>query len=87
MKRSRERTAEVEKLIQKNIEYTLDEIRDITYQEGKLVFDYENKHILDFDSVNISDQSALSSFSEGDCETFIEKFHKAREQYLKFIDE
>ncbi|MFC1850685.1 hypothetical protein ACFL27_10880 [candidate division CSSED10-310 bacterium] len=76
----------VEKLVQKSIEYNLDEINNLRYEEGKLVFDYQNKNLFSFENVKVNDQNALGSFSESDSHEFIEKFKVAQEEYQKFLE-
>ncbi len=68
----------VEKFLQERIEYSLEEIESIYWDDGEIVIEVENENIISFDDVSVDDGNILETFDEGDALEFIEAFEKTR---------
>ena len=83
----------VQKLINKRIEYGLDEIDELRFEDGELKFTYATEHMISFESIHVGDSKtkeeipALRSFDPEDAKAFVESFNEARQQYLEFLED
>ena len=68
----------VEKFLQERIEYSLEEIESIYWDDGEIVIEVENENIISFDDVSVDDGNILETFDEDDALEFIEAFEKIR---------
>src|SRR5215472_8585403 len=56
----------VDTLLHQTIGYPIADIQSVEYRDGGLVFTYNKKHGLSFESVKVDDKTALKSFSAAD---------------------
>lgn len=79
-------------LISSYIQYDLDDIESLTYQDGTLVFTYHRRHRPSFEDVKFSSDSdktsgaksalipALAAFSPADAQAFVQQFAAVKAQ-------
>ena len=65
----------VRELINRKLEYNLEDIKSVTYDDGGLVFDYKHKHLFSFERIIDEDKPALKCFNRQDAESFITHFN------------
>lgn len=65
--------------LQKQVEIPLADVRDVRYENGRIVFDWANKPAMAPDNTKTNGRDLLSSFSAQDSERFVAavKAHKA----------
>ena len=65
--------------LQKQVEIPLSDVRDVRYENGRLVFDWVNKPAMAPDNTKSNGRDLLASFSEQDCQRFVAavRAHKA----------
>ena len=68
----------VEKFLQERIEYPLEEIESIYWDDGELVIEVDDENFISFDDVEGDDGNILETFDEDDALEFIEAFEKTR---------
>ncbi|GBF31284.1 hypothetical protein MnTg04_01244 [bacterium MnTg04] len=68
----------VEKFLQERIEYSLDEIESMYWDDGKIVIEVEEENFISFDDVHGDDGDILETFDEEHALEFIEAFEKIR---------
>ena len=68
----------VEKFLQERIEYSLDEIESIYWDDGEIVIEVEEENFISFDDVHGDDGNILETFDEEHALEFIEAFEKIR---------
>ena len=68
----------VEKFLQERIEYSLEEIESIYWDDGEIVIEVENENYISFDDIEGDDGNILETFDEDDALDFIEAFEKIR---------
>lgn len=68
----------VEKFLEMRIEYPLEEIESMYWDDGEIVIEVEDEHFISFDDVHGDDGNILETFDEGDALEFIEAFEKIR---------
>ncbi|MGE5333911.1 MAG: hypothetical protein ACM3N4_04360 [Nitrososphaerota archaeon] len=75
-------TTAVDGLLHHTIEYSIQDIASVAYQDGGLVFTYSKKQVFSFEAVNIDGTPALKSFAEADARAFVQCFAdvKARQR-------
>jgi len=73
-------TSAVEGLLHHTIEYSIRDIASVVYQDGGLVFIYDKKHALSFETVSLDGKSALKSFAEADARAFVQRFAEVKER-------
>ncbi len=71
-------TTAVEGLLQRTIEYPIRDIATVAYQDGGLVFTYDKKHVLSFETVIIDGTPALKAFAEADARAFVQRFAEVK---------
>jgi hypothetical protein len=71
-------THAVDSMLHQTITYALADIKSVAYQDGGLVFAYNNKHALSFEVVKVGNKPALQSFTEADARAFVERFTQAK---------
>jgi hypothetical protein len=75
-------TDSVEKLVSKQIEYTLDDLSAIEYRDGRLVVTYRKRHLPTFDAVQVTVDGkslpALAAFREDDARAFAQRFTEVK---------
>jgi hypothetical protein len=72
-------TNAVDNLLHHVIEYPLEDIKSVAYQDGSLVFTYNKKKMMSFETVIVDGKPVLKSFSEADARTFVERFAEAKQ--------
>jgi hypothetical protein len=73
-------TSAVEGLLHHTIEYSIRDIASVVYQDDGLVFTYDKKHALSFETVSLDGKSALKSFAEADARAFVQRFAEVKER-------
>jgi hypothetical protein len=73
-------TSAVDGLLHHTIEYSIRDIASVVYQDGGLVFTYDKKHALSFETVSLDGKSALKSFAEADARAFVQRFAEVKER-------
>lgn len=68
----------VEKFLQERIEYPLDKIESMYWNDGEIVIEVEDENFLSFDDIHGDDGSILETFDEDDALGFIAAFEKIR---------
>ncbi len=68
----------VEKFLQERIEYSLDEIESMYWDDGEIVIEVEDENFISFDDVHGDDGNILETFDEEHALEFIEAFEKIR---------
>ena len=68
----------VEKFLQERIEYSLDEIESMYWDDGEIVIEVEDENFISFDDVHGDDGNILATFDEEHALEFIEAFEKIR---------
>src|SRR5262249_9116649 len=71
-------TTAVEGLLHQSIEYSIHDITSVAYQDGGLVFTYDKKQVLSFETVNVDGKPALKSFAEADARAFVQRFAEVK---------
>jgi hypothetical protein len=71
----------VRALLDHSVECSVRDLRDVSYRQGRLVFTTEGGKQI-FDSVDVSDQDVLESFSESDAQLFVREFHRCKGRLL-----
>jgi len=71
----------VEELLQNRIEYAIEDVERIHWEDGELVFDVTKASFLSFDDVMVDGDMALETFSERDALAFIEAFERVKAQH------
>lgn len=71
-------TTAVEGLLHHTIEYPIRDIAMVAYQDGGLVFTYDKKHVLSFETVSIDGTPALKAFAEADARAFVQRFAEVK---------
>jgi hypothetical protein len=70
----------VEKMLQKKIEYPLDDVNSISWDDGELVIDVAHRKFFDFTEIDTDDGDVLETFDEDDALAFIDAYEKAKAQ-------
>lgn len=68
----------VEKFLEERIEYSLDEIDSMYWDDGEIVIEVEEENFISFDDVHGDDGNILETFDEEHALEFIEAFEKIR---------
>lgn len=68
----------VEKFLEERIEYSLEEIESIYWDDGEIVIEVEDENFVSFDDVHVDDGEVLETFGEDDALEFIEAFERTR---------
>lgn len=75
-------TSSVDKLISRTIEYPLADIASVDYVDGTLVFTYNKKHKLSFETITVGHghgkETVLHTFKEDDARAFVERFREVK---------
>ena|SRR5690349_18489460 len=71
-------TSAVDGLLHHTIEYSIRDIASVVYQDGGLVFTYDKKHALSFETVSLDGKPALKSFAEADARAFVQRFAEVK---------
>ncbi len=75
-------THSVEKLVSKQIEYTLNDISAIEYRDGRLIVTYRKRHLPTFDAVHVTvdgkTMPALAAFTEDDARAFAQRIAEVK---------
>ena len=61
-----------------DIEFDVDEIRDVEYRGGELVFDFVNDEERSLDNIRIDDEPVMRSFPPGDARAFVDAFRRVK---------
>ena len=61
-----------------DIDYDLDEIRDVDYRGGELVFEFVRGEEHALDNIEIDDEPITRSFSAQDARAFVDAFHRVK---------
>ncbi len=68
----------IENFLQKRIEYPLDEIESMYWDDGEIVIEVEDENFFSFDDVQGDDGNILETFDEVDALEFIAAYEKIR---------
>ncbi len=68
----------VEKFLQERIEYPLDEIESMYWDDGEIVIEVEDENFFSFDDIQGDDGNILETFDEVDALEFIAAYEKIR---------
>jgi hypothetical protein len=68
----------VEQFLQQRIEYPIEEVEAIYWDDGEIVIEVEDEHFISFDDVDGDDGNVMETFAEDDALEFIEAFEEIR---------
>ena len=68
----------VEKMLQKKIEYPLDEVNSISWDDGELIIDVAHRKFFDFTEIDTDDGDVMETFEQDDALAFIDAYEKAK---------
>lgn len=68
----------VEQFLQQRIEYPIEEVEAIYWDDGEIVIEVEDEHFISFDDVDVDDGNVMETFAEDDALEFIEAFEEIR---------
>ncbi len=73
----------VEKMIQTKIEYQIDEVHEIRWDDGEMIFVVDDNGFLSFDELEIDgDRPVLETFRRDDALEFIAEFQRVKGQMI-----
>jgi hypothetical protein len=61
-----------------DIDFDIDEIRDVDYRGGELVFEFENDEEHGLDNVEIDDEPITRAFAADDARAFVDAFRRVK---------
>lgn len=61
-----------------DIDFDIDEIRDVDYRNGELVFEFVNGEEQSLDNINIDDEPVTRSFDADDARAFVDAFRRVK---------
>ncbi len=70
----------VEEMLHKKIEYPLDEVNSISWDDGEIIIDVAHRKIIDFTEIDTDGGDVLETFDEDDALAFIDAYEKAKAQ-------
>ena len=70
----------VEEMLHKKIEYPLDEVNSISWDDGELIIDVAHRKIFDFTEIETDGGDVMETFDEDDALAFIDAYEKAKAQ-------
>ncbi|MFL5579760.1 MAG: hypothetical protein ACJ8AO_05250 [Gemmatimonadaceae bacterium] len=66
-------------LLEQRITRPLDDIRDVRYQDGRIVFDYSGSSLVKFENIKVNKgEPVLASFREDDARRFVAEVRRAK---------
>ncbi len=73
----------VEQMMQTMVEYDLDEIREIRWDDGEMIFEVEGSSYISFDAIEVDgDRPVLETFNRRDALEFIAEFYRVKGQII-----
>ena len=73
----------VEQMMQTKVEYDLDEIREIRWDGGEMIFEVEGSSYISFDAIEVDgDRPVLETFNRRDALEFIAEFYRVKGQII-----
>ena len=74
----------VENLISYQIEYGLDEISGMRYEEGWLIVEVEKEKLISFDDIEVDgERKVMQTFEERDAKRFVRRFEALRKGFAR----
>lgn len=71
----------VRELIDRKLEYNINDIKSVAYKDNGLVFKYYHKHLFSFEKIIDDNQPVLKQFNKKDAEAFIAHFNTVKNGY------
>ena len=69
----------VERFLEKRIEYPIEEVEAIYWDDGEIVIEVEDENLISFDDIDGDDGNVMETFAEDDALEFIEAYEKIRD--------